>query len=391
MKRLWWLLLFSGCCVSTCPADIYHIDAVEMIDGKKVDGNGTAVCVASVEGRSVLLTAKHVVLNSQNNTWVAVDGRWVLAHDIRLHPTADLATLEVDVKLSATPIGEDPRAGDAVTVAGFGPALHKQSDGTTFTGTIESVDDDETYTLFGSDGNHVIPGDSGGAVMCGNTVVGIASWHDGKPEDSRSRRTVMSRSRIRTGFVGCRTITRFVETQYGRCGPGGCPIQIRPHVQQPFFGPFPVGPPRVIGIAEPVPQQYVPVPNPQYDVQPAPRPQPQPQVEYIQGPPGPRGPAGAPGQRGESGTSVTQEQVEAVVNAWLDSNREALRGEPGPAGPNGNSANTEAIESRLAELERRPFRIIISSDGKVVDDETYAPGEPVVLDLKRLRSVSGGR
>jgi hypothetical protein len=39
-------------------------------------------------------------------------------------------------------------------------------------------------------------------------------------------------------------------------------------------------------------------------------------------------------------------------------------------------------------LEQRPFRIILSSDGKIVDDETYPAGSPVVLDLKRLRSGS---
>jgi hypothetical protein len=75
-------------------------------------------------------------------------------------------------------------------------------------------------------------------------------------------------------------------------------------------------------------------------------------------------------------------QVESVVNAWLDSNIDQLRQPP---------VDLTSVESRLKVLEERKFRIILSSNGKVVDDETYEPGEPVVLDLKRLRSVSDAK
>jgi hypothetical protein len=105
----------------------------------------------------------------------------------------------------------------------------------------------------------------------------------------------------------------------------------------------------------------------------------------VQGPPGPAGPQGPPGR---DGRSVTQAEVESIVNAWLDANRDQLRGPQGPPGPAGSSASTAALETRLTSLEQRPFRIILSSDGKIVDDETYPAGSPVVLDLKRLRSGS---
>lgn len=98
------------------------------------------------------------------------------------------------------------------------------------------------------------------------------------------------------------------------------------------------------------------------------------------------------GREGPPGRSVKKEEIEATIVAWLDSNREQLRGESGPAGRDGESADPSeiaAINQKLNELATRPFRIVISSDGKILDDETYAPGEPVVLDLKRLRSVSG--
>lgn len=79
---------------------------------------------------------------------------------------------------------------------------------------------------------------------------------------------------------------------------------------------------------------------------------------------------------------MNQVQVEAVVNAWLDANIDQLR-QP--------ASDLTSVESRLKAVEERKFRIVISSDGKIIDDETYAAGEPVVLDLKRLRSVSDAR
>jgi hypothetical protein len=127
----------------------------------------------------------------------------------------------------------------------------------------------------------------------------------------------------------------------------------------------------VVGVAEPVPQTFVP----EGSQRPVPRPDP----ISIQGPPGPAGPPG------RDGRSVTQSEVESIVNAWLDANRESLRGPAGPQGPAGSGVSVTQFESRLTTLEQRPFRIILSSDGKIVDDETYPPGSPVVLDLRRLK------
>jgi hypothetical protein len=89
--------------------------------------------------------------------------------------------------------------------------------------------------------------------------------------------------------------------------------------------------------------------------------------------------------------SITQQQVEATVNAWLDSNIDLLRGPQGEPGRDGASADNGEFEARLSTLEKRPFRMILSSEGKVIDDEIYPPGSPVVLDLKRLRSVSDAK
>jgi len=139
---------------------------------------------------------------------------------------------------------------------------------------------------------------------------------------------------------------------------------------------MPAGPPQRVQVAEPVPRVFVPEDQPTRPV---------PDQISVQGPPGPQGPPG------RDGRSVTQAEVESVVNAWLDANRDQLRGPAGPQGPpgpSGGSASTAALETRLTTLENRPFRIILSSDGKIIDQEEYPAGSPVVLDLKRLRSGS---
>jgi len=209
-----------------------------------------------------------------------------------------------------------------------------------------------------------------------DVVVGVISGYD-TPYQQTTYRSDYAEQRLKTRYTGVVKIRECLQQCYQSCPPGGCRIWIRNEYRQPigFLG-MPAGPPQRVQVAEPVPRVFVPEDQPQRPI---------PGQISVQGPPGPQGPPG------RDGRSVTQAEVEAVVNAWLDANRDQLRGPAGPQGPpgpSGGSASTAALETRLTSLEQRPFRIILSSDGKVIDDETYKPGEPVVLDLKRLRSVS---
>ncbi len=360
-----------------CQAQTYAITTRYTSGSDQITDRATAVCIGnSPGGRSLLLTVKHAVSGADAAVWIANDGHWIRVTRIVRHDTEDLAALECDAELPGVLFASTTPIGDAVTVTGFGPQFASTTDGFRFFGRIE-----EPEILRGDDGSHAMPGDSGGPVLCKidgePTLVGIVCDHEGE-RPARSRRTYSS-TRARTGFVSAETIARFVVSQYG-CRNGLCPIQIRPQVVQPV-GPlgFPRGPARVIGIAEPVPPIYRPV-------------TPDPDSSSMR-----RGDAGPPGR---DGRSVTPQQVEAVVNAWLDSNLARLRGEPGPQGPPGpagrdgiagkacDPADLARVNERLTDIERRPFRMVISSDGHVIDDETYAPGEPVVLDLQRLRKRS---
>lgn len=334
------------------------------------EGRGTAFCIGETpEGNGVYLTAKHNLRDAEQ-VRIKVFGKWYQATAFNLHPTEDVASFEAPVIVQALNVGSEEPSGERVRISGFGPEYFGRT-ACSFFGVIDDG------SVLGEKGLHPIPGDSGAPVVIGeDTVVGVISGYD-TPYQRTSFRSDYAEQRLRTRYTGVIRIRECLQQCYQPCPPGGCRIWIRQEYRQPigFLG-MPAGPVQRVNVAEPVPRVFVP------EDQAA---KPVPDQISMQGPQGP------PGPPGKDGRSVTQEQVEAVVNAWLDANREQLRGPAGPQGPPGpagSSASTTALESRLTSLEQRPFRIILSADGKVIDDETYRPGEPVVLDLKRLRSVS---
>ena len=386
--KLYWLtcclisLAIGGCCGSQCIAESVVVAATHRNDrGNITEAKGTAFVIYSNERGSVLLTCKHVVEGAGESVWIAHGGDWIRGSNVILHPTEDVAAFECSARLKATPLTDDLPSGSSVIVDGAGPALHKTDEEWFFRG--RAVADDE---IEGEDGLAVIEGDSGGPVMVrmadGEYAAGgMAYAYPRTSPEGLTRRDQHCRFKTVSLYIPTKKFTPWLTAQY--CPNGQCPIQIRPQVIYPV-GPlgFQRGPSRVIGIAEPVPQQYVPA-------QPQLRPVPDP-ISSV-GIPGPRGPAGPPGRDGEQGRSVQQIEVEATVNAWLDSNIDRIRGPQGDPGRDGSAADVSGLESRLQTLENRKFRMVISSEGKIVDDEEFAPGEPVVLDLKRLRSVSGGK
>lgn len=331
-------------------------------------GNGTAVCVGHTpEGASVLLTAKHNFRGARSGQ-IFDDGRWIVAEKINQHPSEDVLSFEVAVSVPALELADAERIGETVEIRGYGPEYHGRK-ASAFWGVME------TNHIAGRAGLHPIPGDSGGPVLQNERVVGIIQGYF-----ETAYRSDRAQERLSTSYAGLTSIRECLQQCYQPCPSSGCKIWIRNEYRQPigFLG-LPRVPVQRVQVAEPVPRVYVPEDQPRVN-QPAP---------VTMG--GPLGPQGPPGQ---DGRSITREEVENIVNAWLDANRESLVGPPGPQGPpgaSGTAANVTHLESRLTVLEQRPFRIILSSDGQIVDDETYRPGEPVVLDLKRLRSVSGGK
>jgi len=456
MKTIRWLFLSAAILLSASNAfgDTYGICSTRIDrSGERIEGTASAACFANdSSGNSYLITAAHCVEINPESVWVSTETDWHQATRVLICDDADIAIIEVPIMLRAIPIAEDNcPAGQPVLVEGYGPKLHRQLDSIGFRARIVSEN-----LLIGDQGEHVVQGDSGGPVILtssnGPAIAGVISGHEGKI--AATSRHTFSRTKAKTIFTPTRVIRRFVQSQYNRgysqaqCGPQGCPIVIQPRVRQPMVGiGFPVGPPVVEGIARPVPTPpviYQPQPQPQPASDPVfyqgpPGPQGSPGVDGQAGPPGPPGQPGPPGAPGKDGRSVKREEVETAVVAWLESNREALRGEPGRDGQNGadgrdgipgergligvpseaeitavvdtwvgrndpkikeyirqivreqvsqlpGSSLSAEFETRLTAVESRPLRMILTNDGKTIDDETYAPGEPVVLDLKRLRS-----
>lgn len=358
------LMLLIGCCGSECSAQVVSLN----INGYE-PGRGTAFCIGETpDHKGVYLTAKHN-FRGATSAEIRVNNQWHRVSFLNEHPTADVASFEAPIAVTPFMIADSEPVGSQVVIHGYGPE-YQGRDVCGFFGVLG-----KSY-IDGLKGLHPIPGDSGGPVVIGESVVGVVRGY-GTEYQETAYRSERSEERLKTIYTGVVKIRECLQQCYQSCPPGGCRIWIRNEYRQPigFLG-MPAGPPQRVQVAEPVPRVFVPEDQPTRPV---------PDQISMQGPPGPQGPPG------KDGRSVTQAEVEAVVNAWLDANRDQLRGPAGPQGPpgpSGGSASTAALETRLTSLEQRPFRIILSSDGKVIDDETYRPGEPVVLDLKRLRSVS---
>lgn len=374
MKRTAVMSMFCliAICSAICSAESVIV-ATTYVDssGVKVTENGTAVAIHSNERGTILLTCKHVVEHAPESVWISYDGGdWVQCSHVLQHPSEDIATMECQIRVPSRPMINNATIGAEVVVDGAGPKLHGSGEPWYFKGL--ATEDG----IVSEEGLAVIRGDSGGPVYCRSSsgvysVAGIAHSCLGNVPGLRR---ADHRGRAITLYTPCSAFYPWIQTQY--CPQGNCPIQIRPQLIQPV-GPlgFPRGPARVIRIAEPISQRYEPVP-------PAIRPTPDP-ISTA----GPRGPAGPPGPPGHDGRSVQQAEVESVVNSWLDSNIERIRGPQGDPGKDGSAADVSGLESRLTTIEKRKFRMVISSGGQIVDDEEFMPGEPVVLDLRRIRNM----
>jgi hypothetical protein len=264
----------------------------------------------------------------------------------------------------------------------------------------------EALELVVNEDSQVIPGDSGCPVVYEDRTVGLV-------------RAFFNDSPRETLIIPAVDVHRFVTKCQWQCTPNGC--YIRQRVRQPIAGlVIPIGPPQIE--TQIIPRQQ-PAPKPIPDANFA-------EPKLVQGPRGergPAGPAGKDGRDGEDGSGPDPKQVEQIVVAWLEANRDQLRGrdgEPGERGligvpsepelqavidtwvarnddrirgliveivreqlkSEGKAFDSTAIEKRIAVIEKRPLQVVITEDGKVKDSESYLPGEPVVFDLARLRA-----
>jgi hypothetical protein len=111
---------------------------------------------------------------------------------------------------------------------------------------------------------------------------------------------------------------------------------------------------------------------------------------------GPKGDRGEQGPKGDPGklVQITDEQL-AIISAAVYQKMQsdpAFRGKPGKDGSGVSAADIERIKAEvLASIPDLRVLLVDGSTGSVIDDETYKPGEPLVLDFQRVINAARQR
>jgi len=122
----------------------------------------------------------------------------------------------------------------------------------------------------------------------------------------------------------------------------------------------------------------------------------------LVGPRGDVGPAGPAGESGSDGT-VTEAHLQMVIanvvaSLKSDPSLRGPTGQAGPAGPTGEAgpgitpAQIAALKAELlAEIKHPDIRVVIGDGKKIIDDETYKAGEPIVLDFAAIIKAANAK
>lgn len=345
---------------------------VKGLDGASYQGSGTYI------GENTVVTAKHVVREGSMPTVVAqFAGRSYQSRSWLGNKQADqfIFQLTETPNVRPVPIAQTPPGnGETVWVMGFGggrfdiwPARFS-GQGSTTGGPKDTTD----YT--GPRG--AISGDSGGAVLnskgeyvgtiwgsSGNQTAAVSYSHT---QSFFQRTGLLARLFGRQGFTQHQSFSGVIS---GGCAGGVCTPPSMPSV--PSQGSYPAPDYYQDPVPDPVPNQPGANPPTTCNCEPCDEKAiADAVISQIKSDPSMRGPAGQDGIMGMPG----------------------LDGERGPAGPAGRDGKDAVVDydTLAAEVVKRlpPHnRRVILVDGKtrqVIDDETYGPSEPIVLDLQRF-------
>ena len=393
--------------------------------GSQSHGSGTYI------GDGLWLTNAHVVLGRGAYSVRLKTGQTLPARLLRVEQDRqpDLAILEtknLDHTIRPIPIAGDlPQQGDIVYPSGFDRGdMHNHR---VWPARIMRFFTDGDMESVGTTGRKgAISGNSGGPTFTANGELISPLFANGGSDTYSGRGTT-----ITVSWRGTRTFLLPFRERIMRaivqCQNGQCPPQryAPPQQYQPQYQPPPPG----YGI-DPggSPGDTVPSYQPQPQTQPAPAPQAG--CPNCQGPACPcppqretgvdyekladtlipiiaeddrfRGPPGKDGADGE----VQAAQLAAITQSILAVIREDDRfrgpaGEPGQAGPRGPAGpqgqpgmdgmaadiDVDALAAQILSRVQHPSQRVVLVDGKsgsVIDDETYQPGEPIVLDFQSI-------
>lgn len=354
-------------------------------------GRSSQMGSATYLGNGLWLTNRHVVEGGAGRYSVKLKTGQVLEAKVASisRGNADLAVVETaDLDGQVMPIvisNDEPRPGMVVYPSGFDHGNMDQH--VCWPAQIVNMFDDgaiESEGLSARKGS--ISGNSGGPTFTSSGQLLAPLYANGG--GGQSDTAIGTGTCITVNSFACRTYLlpwreRIMRSLTGRgCYGGQCPPQMMQPQQQ-----GPVQPPQYLIPSSP--QQYQPQAGsiPSYQPPPA-TPTPQP-LAGVKGERGEQGPAGVQGPKGDPG-EITEQHLALIASKLRDSlaNDPSLRG---PAGPPGVPANVDHEMIVQEVLRRMPGMRVVLVDGntkRVIDDETYKPGEALVFDINKLMRSS---
>lgn len=101
---------------------------------------------------------------------------------------------------------------------------------------------------------------------------------------------------------------------------------------------------------------------------------------------------GPKGDKGDKGDPASEEQIAAMIAAISgqiknDPGMKGPKGDPGPQGPSGTVSEEDIARIKaevLASLPSRDVQFIDGATGVVIDQESFAANEPIVIDVGRI-------
>lgn len=346
----------------------------------------SAVCIgvmsnqdkSNLGSRWVFVTNKHLFQNvKENRVWVgAADKKWHEGSGVHLSDNAcDIASFTVSTgQFDKIRILKEVPNGIQAIVCGY----TSKRNNFCFRGIIQN---DKVL----ANGKHVLPGDSGGAVMVkGREEVFLAGLVYGYGVDDRN-----------TLFVTTSELRRHIQKSYGcdpRCVPWSnsqCPLP-KGSYRYERIDPKVFSPPRI--------ERYEFVPDSESEV-----------FEPPKGMPPPKPPKppslstaeirkiithavdqwfidnaskikGSPGKDGESG-KTPKIDIQMLAEYIIENYSKEIQGPPGQEAP---SENLTEIRNRIIALESKKRTLVLQEDGKEIDRQTYRNDQPIILDLKRF-------
>lgn len=366
------------------PDAAHHRAAVRV---KESSGAGSGICVATTTNHCVVLTNHHVVGMSRS---VVIDwpgGAKARGNVVGVlnHNFEDLALIHVpnpDPNWVGLPIAtREPPVGERLEMVGFGGPQYGRK--RSFFGRRVGSQGYESRKAPLQIDAATISGDSGSGILWQGHIVGVNWGGFGSPTRYRGVELIHPAC----SGVSPTKLSHWIKTQ---CGPWGC---------QPIFSD-PCGP----GGGNGGGGFYNPPSQSPVDVQPS-QPPTQPggcgcngncdcKIRLIQdvdlekikadivaaviakipdpipGPAGPQGPAGLP-------ASISQADIDAIVATVLART---------PQPTLDVDRITNAVMARMPQRSQRVL-LVDGKSGKVLDDETYKDGEPIVIDFQRVANA----